>query len=78
MNIEIALFDAFLAETYSINMALQKSQRTKTLNSGLIGVYNIVFFFHLSTILGDVLGDRPIPLYLGKRGTVGANVQVSC
>ncbi len=53
MNIEIALFDAFLAGTYSINMALHKSQRTKTLNSGLIEVYNIVFFFSFVNNIGE-------------------------
>ena len=54
MNIEIALFDAFLAGTYSINMALHKSQRTKTLNSGLIEVYNVVFLFSFVNNIGNI------------------------
>jgi hypothetical protein len=38
-------------ESHNINMALHKSQRTKNFNPGLMEGFNIVFFFHLSTIL---------------------------
>jgi hypothetical protein len=38
-------------DSHNINMALHKSQRTKKFNPGLMEGFNIVFFFHLSTIL---------------------------
>jgi len=39
-------------DSQRINMALHKSQRTKTLNSGLIEGYNIVFLFSFVNNIG--------------------------